>query len=376
MTQIKVLHVVNVEKQNYYLTNLTDYSHAGEVEHSFVTFAQAECDFVRDFEARGWRVWTLNTPTRSSYPKAFYKLWKLVCKENPDIVHTHLFDPSLVGLTVAKWQRRKTVLTRHHSDAIHKIDSPSKRKFYLALENYISRKADNIIAPSKTVRDFLVERENVPREKVSIIPYGQTTERFDAVTADKIEAVKAELGIGRDLALVNVSRLFQRKGHRYLFEAFSELGKEGLDATLYLVGEGDFRGELESMCKRLGISDRVKFLGWRNDALAIVAAADIVVHPSLEDALSSAVIEAVMLEKPIVATDISGVRDSLDNGKNGEIVPPADAEGIRQGLKNIIENMDAAMYRAKEGRKYILEYMDARRVSEEHLRLYTSLLEK
>jgi glycosyltransferase involved in cell wall biosynthesis len=376
MFPIKVLHVVSVEKANYYLTNLTEYSDSAEVEHLFVTFAPTDCDFVRDFQAKGWGVFALNTPSRKSYPTAFLRLWKLMRKEKPDIVHTHLFDPSLIGLTAARWQGRKTVLTRHHSDAIHQIPSVLKRRFFLALENYISGKADHIIAPSQMVGAFLIEKEGVTNEKVSIIPYGQTTERFDAVTREKVEAVKAELGIGGSLALVNVSRLFHRKGHQYLFEAFSGLVRDGLNAVLYLVGEGDFRGDLEGMCKKLEIADRVRFLGWRNDALAIMAAADIIVHPSLEDALSSVVIEAVMLEKPIITTDISGVRDSLDNGKYGEIVPPADSKAFRKGVEKIVENIDAAKSRAKEGRKYLLEYMNAKRVSDEHLRIYKNLAGK
>jgi hypothetical protein len=104
----------------------------------------------------------------------------------------------LIGLTVAKRQGRKTVLTRHHSDAIHKISSPAKRSFYLALENYISRKSDHIIAPIAYVRDFLVEKEGVPDSKVTIIPYGQSNERFDAVTRENVEAVRNEFGMAKN----------------------------------------------------------------------------------------------------------------------------------------------------------------------------------
>jgi glycosyltransferase involved in cell wall biosynthesis len=370
MAALKVLHVTNVEKENYYLNNLTDFSDPREVEYSFVTFASPESDFVLDFEKRGRQVYGLSCSARSQYPKAYRALGKLYKELDPDIVHTHLFDPSLIGLTVAKRQRRKTVLTRHHSDAVHEIGSPLKREFYLLLDSYISRKADHIIAPSRMVRDFLVEKESVPDEKVSIIPYGQTTERFDDVTPEKVEAVKAELGMTKNLALVNVSRLFHRKGHRYLFEAFAKLVKEGLDATLYLVGDGNYRTELEQMTREFGIADRVRFLGWRSDALAVMAAADIIAHPSLEDALSSAVIEAVMLEKPIIATDISGVRDSLENGKYGLIVPPADSASFGNALTETINNIGEAKAKAVAGRKYLLGYMDAQRVASGYLKIY------
>ncbi|MBP6004842.1 MAG: glycosyltransferase [Pyrinomonadaceae bacterium] len=369
---ISVLHVVSVDKENYYLNNLVDNSLRDEVDYSFVTFA-AECEFGRSLEKRGQRVYYLDSSGRREYPGAFKKLWTILKREDPDIVHTHLFDASVIALTAAKWQKRKTVLTRHHSDAIHQIAAPTKRKFYLALENYISQRSDHIIAPSRMVRDFLVEKEEVSSEKVSIIPYGQTTDRFDAITPEKIANVRAELKMNCTLALVCVSRLFHRKGHGYLFDALAGVAASGVSYTLYLVGDGDYGNVLYQKAKALGIADRVRFLGWRDDALAIMAAADIIVHPSLEDALSSAVIEAVMLEKPIVATDISGVRDSLDEGKYGEIVPPADVVGFRQGLERVIENIDAARTRARDGRKYLLEYMDAGRVSAAHVEIYRGL---
>lgn len=376
MNPIKVLHIISVDKQNYYLKNLKENSDSDRIEYSFVTLAPENCDFVTDFRKKGWQVYGLDALKRKSYPRAIFQLSKLFKSIDPDIVHTHLFDASLLGLTVAKMQRRKTVLTRHHSDAIHEITSVVKRRFYLALEKYVSHLSDRIIAPSKMVRDFLVEKEGVTDDKVKIIPYGQTTERFDAITGDKIAAIRNELGMNGQLSIVNVSRLYRRKGHKYLFEAFSSLIRDGLNAKLYLVGDGDFRSELETMCINLGIADNVNFVGWRDDALAIIAAADIIVHPSLEDALSSAVIESVMLEKPIVATDISGVRDSLGDGKYGLIVPPADAASLHKALKETIENFDDATQRSREGRKYLLEYMSAKRVAAEYEACYAGLVQK
>lgn len=373
MNPLRVFHVVSVDKENYYLNNLTDYSDPESVAYSFVTLAPY-CDFAKSLEERGKKVYCLDALDRKNYPRAILQLWKILKNENPDIVHTHLFDSSLIGLTVAKWQKHKTVLTRHHSDAIHEIASPVKRRIYLSLENYTSRKSDHIIAPSQMVRDFLVEKEGVRDEKVTIIPYGQTAERFDAVTADDIDAVRVTLGMKKNLALVCVSRLFHRKGHQYLFQALAALTKNGLDATIYLVGDGDYKNTLKSLAQRLGIADRVKFLGWRNDALAIMAAADIIVHPSLEDALSSAVIEAIMLERPIVATDISGVRDSLDDGKYGEIVAPADSEAFRKGLEKTITNLDESHQRAQRGRAYLLQYMDAKRVAGAYTKIYQDLV--
>lgn len=374
MAVIKILHIVSVETENYYLNNLVDYSDNDKVAYSFITFG-AWGVFAEQMQKRGCTVYVLDALHWKRQITSLVKLKKLIKRENPDIVHTHLFIPSFWGLMLAKWQKRKTVLTRHHSDALYVISSAVKRKIWLSLEKYINRKSDYIIAPSQMVYDILVKKENVATKKVSLIPYGQTTERFDNITAELIQTKRSELSIGNELCFVCVSRLFNRKGHNFLFEAMAALKKRGVTAILYLVGTGPHKEALEKMTAALGIADKVIFLGWRNDALAIMAAADVIVHPSLEDALSSAVIEAIMLEKPIVATDISGVRDTLDNGKYGVIVPPANSKAFENAIYSIVHDMPAAKEKATQGRRYLLEYMSAKRVATAYTDIYQQLIQ-
>ena len=370
---LRVLHVIDVKTSNYYLNNLVDHTAKEDVEFSFVTF-RPEGSFVDDLRRRGVTVYALNTTRRSSYFRTARELSRIIRQEKIDIVHTHLFDPTFIGLVTAKLRRRKVIVTRHHSDALYQLQGALKRRFYLAIEKFINGHADYFIAPSRMVRDILIEREGVSPQRVTVIPYGQTSERFEAVTPEVIAQVRKELGMAHQLVLVCNSRLYERKGHRYLFAALAPLVGAGLKTRLYLVGAGDYQTHLEELARSLGLQDHVRFLGWRDDALAIMAAADIIVHPSLEDALSSAVIESLMLERPIIATDISGVRDTLGDGEFGSIVPPADAESLRAALQDVIRNLSAAQERARRGRKHILEYMNAGRVAREYLACYQKLV--
>ncbi|OSZ80896.1 hypothetical protein CAP36_06555 [Chitinophagaceae bacterium IBVUCB2] len=373
MRKIQILHIVNVDTENYYLNNLIDYSDKNKLEYSIITFGPAG-SFTQQMEERGCKVYFINANGIFSKLSAIFKVGRRIKKIDADIIHTHLFIPSLIGLTAAKNQKRKTILTRHHSDALYVLPLGIKRSIWLWLEKYINRKSDHIIAPSRMVYDILMKKENVPVEKLSLIPYGQTTTRFAAVTKELVQAVRDELCMENTISLVCVSRLFNRKGHPDLFTAFANLLKKGFNATLYLVGPGPYQATLEKLAAELGITENVKFLGWRNDALVIMSAADIIVHPSLEDALSSAVIEAIMLEKPIVATDISGVSDTLDNGKYGVVVPPANAAEFEKGILYTLENLDLAKENAKKGRRYLLEYMDARSVSDAYTAIYQQMI--
>jgi len=368
---IRVLHFTSIEKTNYFLNNLVDYSDRRVVEFTMVTLT-GEGEFATELRRRGISVYCLDCAQRRKAARAGLRLAGIIRRHGVNIVHTHLFEPTLIGVSAAKLLGRAAVLTRHHSDALYRIENPVKRWAYLRLEQYCNSMADHIIAPSKEVQRILLQREKVRASKVSLIPYGQDFRRYQSVTEDDVARVKHELGMGQTRDLVCVSRLHPEKGHIYLFEALAALRKELLNVTCFLVGEGPERKSLEESAEKLGIGQSIRFLGWRDDALAILAAADVVVHPSLHEALPSALIEALALGKPIVASDVSGVRDIV-NGY-GEIVPPANSQRLADSLHLVLADLAGANRRAAQGKSHIFESMAASKVAEAHAECYRSVV--
>jgi len=367
---LTVMQLTALERPNYYLNNIVDYTSPNEVRYVVVTMT-AESDFSSELRRHGVVVYSLDCLQRRQYPRAVRLVKQIIHDHDVDIVHTHMFEPTLLGVSAAKWLGKRTVITRHHSDAIYRIENAAKRAGYIALEHYCNRLADHIIAPSKAVLGVLVERQGVARFKVSLIPYPQDARRFE-VPQEQVSCVREELGMRRRTDLVCVSRLHPEKGHKYLFQALAALKRDGMEFSLYLVGEGALRDSLQWMARELDIADNVHFLGWRDDALAIVAAADVVVHPSLQEALPSAIIEAMALQKPIVATDVSGIRDIVD--QYGSIVPPADVAAFQAALRRAVGNLDAARSLAARGRARLLQYMDASRVAREYVQCYRKVM--
>ncbi len=372
---LHVLHVINVETSNYYLNNLVDYTSKEDIEFFFVTFG-SEGSFVDDLRRRGVTAYALNIGSRSSYFRAVRELSRIIKRHEIDIVHTHLFDPTYLGLIAARLHGRKMIFTRHHSISLYVNPSWIKRKVYLLIEKFVNARADHIIVPSRLVKEILIGKEQVPQAKVSLVPYGQTVERFDAVSPARIEELRRELNVGDALSLVFVARLFGRKGHSELFTALAALLKKGLNLQLYLVGAGPERTKIEQLARDLGIEKHVHCLGWRDDALAVIAGADIVVHPSLEETLPSAVIEALMLERPIVASDVGGVRDILGDSEYGQIVPPGDPVALGSALEATINNLEDARERARRGRQHVVKYMDAGRVARAYTECYNNVSDK
>ncbi len=117
------------------------------------------------------------------------------------------------------------------------------------------------------------------------------------------------------------------KGQSHLIAALSELSERIPDAKLLLVGGGE-RGALEAQAQKLGVGERVVFAGHRNDVPACMRAMDVVVHPSLSEAFSQVVIEAMASGTPLVSTDVGGAREVIEDGETGLLTPPADVVAI------------------------------------------------
>jgi glycosyltransferase involved in cell wall biosynthesis len=370
---IRVLHITQVEIDNPFLDDLVDGSAHDQVTHSAVTLS-ADRGFVGGLESRGVRAWALDCNTRERYPRAFRELWTLVREQRPDIIHTHIFDPTMMGMALGRMLGTRRVITRHYSDQVHRLPHPLKRWGYRALQSWGNRSAHHIIAPSRRVFEVLTQVEGVPAAKVTVIPYPQTMGRYQAVTPDAIARVRAELGFDGAYAVVNVGRLHVDKGHRYLFDAFRQFVAVEPRAKLWLVGIGPSEAELKQRVSELGLSERTRFLGFRNDVLPMLAAADVVVHATLSEALPIVVIESLSLERPLVCTLVSGVPELVGESEHGLVVPPADAQALFKAMCEVRANPDAALARAARGRCHVMEYLDHRRVAAAYLDCYRKVL--
>ncbi len=367
---IHVLHLTTVEASNYYLNNLVDFSDRAAVEFSAVTFG-APGPFVAELRRRGLSARALDCGSPARLPLALPRLIRVIRTNSIDILHGHLFWPSLISGLLGRLLGRAVVITRHHSDAVHKIQGRLRRSVFLGLDAWTNRLADHIIAPSSLVRQILLEREGVPAGKVSLIPYGQRPERF---------ALAQRTSAGRSLVRQQSTPSRVR---------FAPSSREGALVSLRSLlrpasvrrrcnaprgGDGSERQTLVEEAGLLGIAERVRFLGWRDDALEIMAAADLVVHPSLHEALPSAVIEAVLLARPVVASDVSGVRDILGDSAFGTVVPPADSSALFRALLDTIRDLASAQQKAARGRIAVLDSMAAARVAREYEACYRTVV--
>jgi glycosyltransferase involved in cell wall biosynthesis len=201
----------------------------------------------------------------------------------------------------------------------------------LDLNHRIARTCvDRYIAVSDEVAERLRERFRIPEAKLVVIHNAVPVARF-AITPNA--TLRAELmgGVARPVVLT-VARLDKQKGHPYLLEAAVQLP----DVVFVFAGDGPDRAALEARAATLGVSERVRFLGYRSDVAALLAACDLFVLPSLYEGLPLSVLEAMAAGKAVVASAIGGTDEAVVHGETGILVPPAEASSLADAIRTLL----------------------------------------
>jgi len=179
--------------------------------------------------------------------------------------------------------------------------------------------------------------------KIDILRIGLDPKVIADVQKRDPSTLRRELGI--DSSCLNaavLAQLYPPKGQHFVIEALARLVPEFPNLRLYLVGDHvieeyrTYRAELDAMISRFGLSDHVKFTGWRKDGLDIARLMDILIHPSLAEGFGRAVLEAMALGLPVIASRVGGLREIIRDGENGFLVDPGDVETITKRWRELI----------------------------------------
>jgi glycosyltransferase involved in cell wall biosynthesis len=279
-----------------------------------------------------------NFPVPMLWKRGFWRALRSARPGGHDVLvsHTRFFLSSALALVCARAVSRPLLHVEHGSDYVQldgRVARAAARAYDLSLGRLLLRHADAVVAVSHAAGEFV---SRLASRDAVVIHRGMWTERL-AVSVPDEDVL--EWAAGRPLVSF-VGRLIDGKGVPDLLHAFAAL--EGVTAVACVVGDGPRRGELESLAARLGISDRVLFLGYLPEgrAWSVVCASDIVVNPSYTEGLPTSVLEAALLGKAVLATDVGGTREIVTDGSGGLLVPPHDVEGLRVGLTRLLEDPD------------------------------------
>lgn len=306
--------------------------------------------------------------------KAFLKLCHHIKVGRYDIVHTHNSKAGFLGRLAARLMRVPVVIHTPHCLAfMNEGFSIFKRFFYLYLEKLVGLFTDGLIAVSESQRKDFIKRKLITPQKIFTIENRVDIYKFSNNGID-IQKKKKDLGLDDDsLTLGTVGVLNMSKGHRYLLEALSKIIRDGFDIKLIIAGEGYLQRELERLAQQLGISSRVKFLGYRYDIPEVLSVMDIFVFPSLWEGMPLAVLEAMASGLPVVSTAVHGAIDIIRNNQTGILVERKDVEGLTKAIRYLISHPEEAKRMGREAQKLIIKDYSLDKQIRKTERLYISL---
>ncbi len=273
------------------------------------------------------------------------RLRRLLARERYDIVHVH--SPYVAGLarlairTLPKTRRPRIISTEHLPWAGHVVATRILNGATFALD-------DAHVAVSHAVRESI---PSLLRRRTRVVVHGIFVERVREQMRFREEA-RSELGVRPETVVVGtVANLRPNKGYPVLLKAAGVLLAKGLPVRFVAIGQGHLEQEVRRMHRSLGLGDGFVLMGYREDATRLMAAFDVFVLTSLYEGLPLAVMEAFSLGLPVVASAIPGIREEIQDGREGILVPPGRPEAFAEALSELVRDPERRALMSKEARE-------------------------
>ncbi|MBU4305378.1 MAG: glycosyltransferase family 4 protein [Candidatus Omnitrophica bacterium] len=270
---------------------------------------------------------------------AFFKLYMLFRQERFDIVHTHTAKAGMLGRLAARLAGVKKIVHTAHGHNFYGYFGRVMSAFIVFAERFASRFTDCLAVLTQLERNDLLRFKVARDEQIRVVHTAVEEDAFSACTDKTREAMRKGLNISEtELIIGMVARLEAIKGVEYFVEAAILCENLIPPPRFLIVGDGSLRAALEEKVRTAGMTDRIVFTGWRNDALELMSAMDIVVLASLNEAVGLVLIEAQGLGIPVVATRVGGIPEIVEDNKSGILVEPANAAGLAEALRRLVED--------------------------------------
>lgn len=366
-----VFKITGVSGSENHLLTLASHLDRGRYRLTFCLLVEPEPDlaaYVAALEAVGVEVVCLPIGADLD-PFLLWRLVRFLRASRPDIVHTHLIHGDLYGALAARLAGVPVVVSTKHNDNAFR-----RRGFYARLDRNLARCQDRIITISHHLKQFCVEVEGLPADKIVPIHYGLDADAFLG-RAGGAAGVRAEWGVPAGAPLVGVvGRLTEQKGHAFLLDAFAEVAQALPSACLLVVGDGELRFELERQAARLGLGGNVTFTGRREDVSRIMMALDVLVMPSLWEGFGLVLLEAMAASRPIVASRVSAIPEIVTDGETGLLAPPGDSARLTDALLTLLRDPARAQEMGRRGRQRLAQQFTVARMVEQTQAVYESLM--
>jgi glycosyltransferase involved in cell wall biosynthesis len=322
-------------------------------------------------------------------PHRIFHVAKMACAElrlarfirtyRPDVIHSHLIIGMLASRAASIAFPRALIVSQVPGVVHHRM-----APLYL-LDRISLHRDDLLIGSCEAIAD---KYRAMRARSVAVSYYGCNVHRLDPATSP--EPFRREFGLHQDMPAVGMVahmypsrfRDFQRigvKGHEVFIDAVPAILRTHPAARFFIVGDefagdGEYRKGLEARAAALGVADRVCFTGFRSDIGNIMAGLDVLVNPSIDESACYAVVEALLMLKGVVATNVGGLPDTVRPGQTGLLIPPADPSALATAVGTLLADPVMRRQLADRGRELVLRQFDINTTATQVDQLYRSAL--
>lgn len=322
-----------------------------------------------NFERAGIPLASLHMVRGIADPRGPLRLLALLRRFRPHVLHSHMVHANLLARVIRLVHRVPVLISTAHS-----INEGGRWRA-LAI-----RTTDSLCDLTTSVSLAAVDRYRrerlAPEHKLLRMPNGVDMERFRGDPKGRTR-VRRALDIERSFVWLAVGRFTAAKDHPTLFRAFSRLARRHPDAVLLVAGEGPLRNNYLEILRQLNLLERVHFLGFRSDVADLMNAADAYVMSSAWEGLPMVLLEAASAGLPIIATDVGGNGEIVQQGSTGYLAPPHDPGALAAAMERLLETPASHRQRlGREARRQVARKYGLDRVAGQWENLYRALLER
>ena len=307
---------------------------------------------------------------------ALLSLWRIFRNGRFDLVHTHTAKAGALGRLAARMAGSGSVVHTPHGHNIYGYFSPAATKNIIRIEKWLSKRTDKIIALTELEKDDYIKSKIAAPEKIEVIYQGLELDRYTCDSKDSIALKKAFNVPSGENVVGMIGRLEEVKGPAYFIDMAAEVLKKFPGTKFIIAGDGSLRQKLEAQAGALGIGPRVVFAGWRDDVPELISIVDVLVMPSLNEAVGMAAVEAQAEGVCVVATRVGGIPEVVKDRVTGLLVEPANAQALADAVSSLLSDKAARDRMGGEGRNRVRGKFDAWEMTRETSNLYIELFNR
>jgi glycosyltransferase involved in cell wall biosynthesis len=316
-----------------------------------VAYLHGAAPLAAALESRGIPVHALRSPHKFS-PWPVWRLARLLERERIEILHTHLIQADLIGFAAARLANTPRVVSTKHNVGYYE----KRQRWLRPVARQVEERLDAVVTISNAVA-----AEYAHARRLEVIHPGVDVERFSPSPAP----IRGPI--------VCVGRLVLQKGHRILLEAVARLKEDFSDLRVEFAGAGPLLDDLRERVARLDLASHVEFLGVTADVQPVLARAAMVVMPSLWEGFGLAALEAMACGRPVIASDVDGLREFITHERDGLLVPAGDVTALAEAIARLLRDRALAERLAAAGRARVAEAFTLDTMARKLEALYASL---